>query len=148
VPSSRLIRGAAVLLGILGAGFASVPAKAEFLPREIAILQGLDKITARVTEFQVDVGTRAQFGALSIHVQSCFSTPPTEPPESAAFVQIDELKDGVVAGRLLSGWMYASSPAIHALEHPVYDVWVKACFSPEPEQAPQNSSVEESTQSE
>lgn len=106
---------------------------AEFLPREIAVLQGLDKITARVTEFAVPVGTRARFGALSIHVQACFSTPPTEPPESAAFLQIDELKNGVIAGRLLSGWMYASSPAIHALEHPVYDVWVKECVTPAPE---------------
>jgi len=121
------------LFGALGVLVSlALPARAEFQPQEIAILQGLDKITARVTEFQVPVGQRARFGALMIHVQACFATPPTEPPESAAFVKIDELKSGGRQRKMLSGWIYASSPAIHALEHPVYDVWVKECVSPEP----------------
>lgn len=108
------------------------PALAEFEPRAVAVLQGLDKITARITQFEVPVGERAIFGALNVEVQACFATPPTEAPESVAFVHIRELKNGVVGPLLLGGWIYASSPAIHALEHPVYDVWIKDCVNPAP----------------
>ena len=94
--------------------------------RGAVVLQGLDKVTARISTFEVPIDREARFGTLSIVVRSCQKTPPTEPPESAAFIQIDEAADGDPR-RLFSGWMFASSPALSALEHPVYDIWVLEC---------------------
>ena len=71
-----------------------------------------------------------QFGTLSIRVRDCEKSPPEEPPESAAFVEIDETRPGEVRTRVFSGWMFASSPALSALEHPVYDVTLLDCKAP------------------
>lgn len=92
------------------------------------ILQGLDKVTARISTIEVPLDTLVRFGTLQIRVRSCYKTPPTEPPESTAFLEIDETAGGAgKATRIFSGWMFASSPAVSALEHPVYDVWVVEC---------------------
>ncbi|NQW10230.1 MAG: DUF2155 domain-containing protein [Alphaproteobacteria bacterium] len=101
----------------------------EWLPRPLAIMQGLDKVTARISRFQVPVGASAEFGTLRVHVATCQQRPPTLPPESAAFVQIDDARPDEPPARVFSGWMFASSPALNALEHPVYDVWVESCSS-------------------
>ena len=101
---------------------------AEMIPEPVALLQGLDKITARVSQFSAPVGTPVRFGNLSIRVRDCEKNPPEEPPESAAFVEIDEMRPGEnTAKRLFSGWMFASSPALSGLEHPVYDVNLLDC---------------------
>jgi hypothetical protein len=103
-------------------------AAVEMTPEPVALLQGLDKITARVSKFEAPVGGSVHFGTLSIRVRDCEKNPPEEPPESAAFVEIDETRPGEkVAKRLFSGWMFASSPALSALEHPVYDVNLLDC---------------------
>lgn len=94
---------------------------------ESAVLQGLDKITARISTFEVPVNQTAQFGSLEITIRRCHKTPPEEPPESAAFVEIVDDRPDSPAVVLFSGWMFASSPAVSALEHPVYDVWVIDC---------------------
>ena len=113
---------AALLLASPGA------ALAEMTPEPVALLQGLDKITARVSKFEAPVGAPMHFGTLSIRVRDCEKNPPEEPPESAAFVEIDEMRPGEdTAKRLFSGWMFASSPALSALEHPVYDVNLLEC---------------------
>lgn len=101
----------------------------EWLPRPVAVMQGLDKVTARISRFEVPVGGSAEFGTLRVHVATCQQRPPTLPPESAAFVQIDDARPDEPARRVFSGWMFASSPALNALEHPVYDVWVESCRS-------------------
>jgi hypothetical protein len=107
---------------------AVLPASAEMSPEPVALLQGLDKITARVSKFEAPVGTPVRFGTLSIRVRDCEKNPPEEPPESAAFVEIDEMRPGEdTARRVFSGWMFASSPALSALEHPVYDVNLLDC---------------------
>ena len=93
----------------------------------VALLLGLDKITARVSKFEAQVGTPAQFGTLSIRVRDCEKNPPEETPESAAFVEIDETHPRENSKRLFSGWMFASSPALSGLEHPVYDVILLDC---------------------
>lgn len=93
----------------------------------VAVLQGLDKITARVTEIEAPVGVAVRFGTLEIVVRRCHRRPPEEPPERTAFVDIRERRRGEPPARLFSGWMFASSPAVSALEHPVYDVWVVDC---------------------
>jgi hypothetical protein len=100
----------------------------ETTPEPVALLQGLDKITARVSKFDAPVDARVQFGTLSIRVRDCEKHPPEEAPESAAFVEVDEMRPGEdKARRLFSGWMFASSPALSGLEHPVYDVNLLEC---------------------
>lgn len=94
-----------------------------------ALLQGLDKITARVSTFEVPVGAEGAHGALRVAVRACRRRPPTETPESAAFLEISERRPGEAPALVFSGWMFASSPALHAMEHPVYDVRLLACKS-------------------
>lgn len=107
------------------------------LPHLVAELQGLDKITARTTTIRAPIGSEVEFGTLRITVRACLTTPPTEPPESAAFLQIDVIEPDGRPKEAFSGWMFASSPSLSALEHPVYDVWVVACAEPlEPEAVP------------
>jgi len=97
----------------------------------VAVLQGLDKTTARISKFEAPVGKSVRFGTLVITVRDCVKHPPEEEPESAAFLQIDELRQGdpttVVSERVFSGWMFASSPALSALENPIYDIGVLDC---------------------
>jgi hypothetical protein len=125
-------RGAAI--GALA--LVSVGARAEgpVIDNQTALLQGLDKVTARVSPIRAALGIPTYFGTLEIVARSCRETPPTEPPESAAFLEIRELPPASDASAppldLFSGWMFASSPAVSALEHPVYDVWVVDCEEP------------------
>jgi hypothetical protein len=99
----------------------------ETTPEPVALLQGLDKITARVSKFEVPVGAPVQFGTLALRVRDCEKSSPEDAPESAAFVEIDETRAGGIRNRVFSGWMFASSPALSALEHPVYDVILLDC---------------------
>ena len=104
---------------------AAMPAAAEEI--RVAVLQGLDKVTARISTFDAPIGAAVGFGTLRIVARYCRKRPPEEPPETTAFLEIDEVpRDGPKA-RLFSGWMFASSPALASLEHPIYDVWVVDC---------------------
>jgi hypothetical protein len=95
----------------------------------VAILQGLDKITARISRIEAPVDAPVRFGTLTILVRACKKRPPEEPPESAAFLEIDEKRPGDAdPRRVFSGWMFASSPALSAMEHPVYDIGVLDCI--------------------
>lgn len=110
-------------------------AQGPVLEHEVAVLQGLDKVTARISNLNAPLDQPTRFGTLEITARTCRETPPTEPPESAAFLEIRELPpaadEAVAEPRdLFSGWMFASSPAVSALEHPVYDVWVVDCEEP------------------
>jgi len=101
-------------------------------PGSLAVLRGLDKVTARTRDFEAPVGEAVAFGALELTVQYCRKRPPEEPPEVFAYLEIyDRRTDGfgeeVDGEQVFSGWMFASSPALNALEHPVYDVWVIDC---------------------
>ena len=107
----------------------AAPARAD--PYAVAVLQGLDKITARVSTIEAPVGATTEFGSLRIMARACDKRPPVEPPESAAFLEISDAKPGETPVDLFSGWMFASSPALSALEHPVYDVWVLDCTNAE-----------------
>lgn len=99
--------------------------------RTITVARALDKITAQITELELPEHEAVRFGSLIITARHCESRPPEEPPETFAFLEIDEEHDKE-RRRLFSGWMMASSPALHALEHPVYDVWVIACKTEAP----------------
>ena len=94
---------------------------------DTAILQGLDKVTARVMTIVARLGDTKKIGSLEIIVRACDKRPPEETPESAAFIDVWEVRSGEPASNIFRGWMFASSPALSALEHPVYDVWVLDC---------------------
>ena len=101
-------------------------------PGSVAILRGLDKVTARTRDFEAPVGETVAFGALDVTVRYCRKRPPEEPPEVFTFIQVDDRRtDGfgveTEGERIFSGWMFASNPALNPLEHPVYDVWVIDC---------------------
>jgi hypothetical protein len=98
------------------------------------ILRGLDKITGRPTTLVAPIGKPIHYATLTITARYCYSTPPTETPETAAFVQIDDHRPDQPGRRVFSGWMYASSPGLHGMEHPLYDVWVITCKASEPGQ--------------
>lgn len=112
----------AILVAII-----AITSDASAEPHRTAVLQGLDKVTARVTTLRVDLGETVRFGTLEIIVRHCDKRPPEDLPESAAFLDIWEVRPGEAAAGLFRGWMFASSPALNALEHPVYDVWVLDC---------------------
>lgn len=97
------------------------------IEKPTAVLRALDKITARVEELEVPIGSPYKFGTLAITVRACRVTPPEDTPEAAAFLEIGEFKTGVSETPIFRGWMFASSPALSAMEHPVYDIWVTGC---------------------
>ncbi len=92
-----------------------------------AIFAGLDKITGRITKFDVAINETVQFGALRVTPRVCYSRPPTETPSTDSFVQVDEVTLSGEIKRIFSGWMFAASPGLHGIEHPVYDVWLTEC---------------------
>lgn len=95
-------------------------------------LQGLDKSVGRTVTFEATVGSTIQYGPLFIKIHACRKAPPIEKPESAAFLQIWEVPPGQEKSQwVFSGWMFASSPALSAMDHPVYDVWVLDCLGRE-----------------
>lgn len=104
-------------------------ARAESQP--VAVLRGLDKVTARTSTIEAPVGEPVTFGTLELVVRHCDKTPPEETPEAAAFLRITEMKRGEPTESVFTGWMFASSPALSALEHPVYDVIVVDCVASE-----------------
>ena len=99
----------------------------------MAILRALDKMTARVEVLEIPVHKATSFGSLIITAQTCRVTLPEETPETAAFLEISELKPGAKDTPIFHGWMFASSPALSAMEHPTYDIWLIGCKgNPEP----------------
>jgi hypothetical protein len=97
----------------------------------VAVLQGLDKTTARVSTVEAPIGEAIRFGTLVIKARACVKKPPEEPPDTAAFLEIDEARplgeQSTDLQHLFSGWMFAQSPSLSTLEHPVYDVTVLDC---------------------
>ena len=100
--------------------------------RRMVILRGLDKTTGRAIDVAAPAGVPVRFGTLTITARYCYTVPPEEPPETNAFLQIDDGRPGETPKRVFSGWMFASTPALSALEHAVYDVWVITCRTDQP----------------
>ncbi len=121
--------------GILGmillAGMMIFPAQAEEIPTKKAILRGVDKITGRIKTMQAEVGNQITFGNLMIDVIRCYTRPPEETPENSAYLNIVENLNNGKKQEVFSGWMFSSNPALSAMEHPVYDVWVIGCKNDE-----------------
>ena len=116
-----------ILFGILAlVGFCGT-ARATDIPNDTIVLGGLDKVAARVNTVTGKVGAPVMFGTLEIVAKTCVSHPPEETPENASFLEIYQLLENGKKDKVFSGWMFASSPALSALDHPVYDVWVLRC---------------------
>ncbi len=157
--ASRLL--AAASLSVVVALTASASTMAQ---KNQATLRALDKITGRSTDIVVKVGEPVVYGSLRVELKTCYQAPPEEIPESAAFLRIAstqpvavETMEAAVAAKdapaneaespiLFSGWMYASSPGLNALEHPVYDIWVIRCTAPEPVKLPERVTIPESVE--
>ena len=114
---------------LLSGALAATPALADKLAHPTAVFAGLDKITGRIISFDVAKDETVQFGSLQITPKVCYTRPPTEAPQTTTFVEVDDVGFGDKSElkRLFSGWMYAASPGLHGIEHPVYDVWLTNC---------------------
>jgi len=95
-----------------------------------ALFSGLDKITGRIISFDIAVGETVQFGALQVTPRICYTRPPTEAANTDAFIEVDEVTLQGEVKRIFTGWVFASSPGLHAVEHPIYDVWLTDCKNP------------------
>jgi hypothetical protein len=122
----RRFRRLAVLAGaaLLSAG---APAFADKIKHPTAVFSGLDKITGRIISFEAAMGETVQFGSLQITPRVCYSRPPTEAPQTDAFAEVDEVAVDHSTHRIFTGWMFADSPGMHGVEHPVYDIWLTDC---------------------
>ncbi len=112
----------------LAASFAA-PAAATDIPMDTVVYGNLDKVTGRVNTMSGGIDTPIHFGTLEVVTRACFTRPPEEPPENAAFVEVFDIPEEGDKKKVFSGWMYASSPALSALDHPVFDLWVLRCES-------------------
>src|SRR3984885_5493090 len=96
-----------------------------------ASFSGLDKITGRIINFDEDIGETVQFGALRVKTDACYTRPATEAANTDAFVEVDEITLQGEVKRIFSGWMFAASPGLHGVEHPIYDIWLTDCKVPD-----------------
>jgi hypothetical protein len=104
-----------------------IPPSPNRVANPVAVFSGLDKITGRITSFDVYIDETVQFGSLQVTPRACFTRPPTDVPRTDAFVQVDEIGLDRKVRRIFSGWMFADSPGLHAVDNPVYDVWLTDC---------------------
>ncbi len=108
---------------------AAAATTAQVAEPKVAVLQGLDKVTARISTLRAPIDQGIRFGTLLITARSCNKRPPEEPPETSAFLEIYDLRQGAGPVLAYSGWMFASSPALAAMEHAVYDISVIDCVA-------------------
>lgn len=106
---------------------ATGPAHADRIRNPTAVFAGLDKITGRIISFEVAIDETVQFGALQLTPRVCWTRPPTEAPQTDAFVEVDEVTVKNEYRRIFTGWMYAASPGLHGVEHAIYDAWLTDC---------------------
>ena len=101
------------------------------IPNGQAVFSGLDKITGRIINFEVALGETVQFGALQVVPRVCYTRPPTEAAATDSFVEVSEVTLQGEVRRIFAGWMFAASPGLNAVEHPIYDVWLTDCKQPQ-----------------
>ena len=121
------MRPAVPLLLALAAMPFSGAAMADRIKNPTAVFAGLDKITGRIINFEATTDETVQFGSLQVTPKVCYTRPPTEAPQTTTFVEVDEVAANNEYKRIFGGWMYASSPGLHGVEHPIYDIWLTAC---------------------
>lgn len=109
----------------------SAPAIAKEIETNTAKLQAMDKITGRVNVIEAPVNSVVKFGSFSIIVRACKTRPPEETPDNYAFVDVVDIGQDNQQQNIFKGWMISSSPALNAVEHPIYDVWLLQCINSE-----------------
>lgn len=114
---------AAICFGMLMPGMAN----AAKIKNPVAVFSGLDKITGRTTSFDVYIDETVQFGALQVTPKVCYSRDESEPQKISGFVEVDEITLDRKIRRIFTGWMFAASPGLNAVDHPIYDVWLTGC---------------------
>lgn len=123
------VRRATLATAVLTVAVSS-PAHADRIENQVAIFSALDKVTARISKFEVPLGQTATFGALKVTPRVCFSRPPTEQPKTTTFVEVEEVQLDGKEKRIFTGWMFAESPGLYGVEHPTFDVWLTECQKP------------------
>lgn len=121
--SAISIRCAGAVLAV----FAASGALADKIKNPTAVFSGLDKITGRIIAFEAAVGETVQFGSLQLTARVCYSRPEYENPQTTTFIEVDEVMNDNKLKHIFGGWMFAASPGLNAIEHPVYDVWLTDC---------------------
>jgi hypothetical protein len=116
--------GVALVFAVV-ASFTNV--QAEKISNTVAVFSGIDKITGRIISFDVYVDETVQFGALQVTPRICYTRPSTEKPKTTSFLEVDEITLDRNIRRIFTGWMFADSPGLNAVEHPVYDIWLTDC---------------------
>jgi len=125
--AGRRLLSAAFAVMAAGIAMAPMPSKAARIENPVATFSGIDKITGRITSFDVYIGETVQFGALQVTPKVCYSRDDTEAQKITSFVEVDEITLDRKIRRIFTGWMFADSPGLNAVEHPVYDVWLTEC---------------------
>ncbi|WP_283194769.1 DUF2155 domain-containing protein [Rhizobium sp. AN80A] len=133
-----VLRAAGIALA-LGSSFLPQTVLAARIDNPVAVFSGLDKITGRITTFDVYVNETVQFGALQVTPKACYSRDQTEAQKIDGFVEVDEITLDRKIRRIFTGWMFADSPGLNAVEHPIYDVWLKDCKATSDVPAPDKS---------
>ncbi|APO74389.1 hypothetical protein AM571_CH01557 [Rhizobium etli 8C-3] len=123
----------------LGTSFLPQAASAARIDNPVAVFSGLDKITGRITTFDVYVNETVQFGALQVTPKACYSRDQAEAQKIDGFVEVDEITLDRKIRRIFTGWMFADSPGLNAVEHPIYDVWLKDCKAQSEVPAPEGA---------
>lgn len=121
----RRVAGSILALAVLLAP--TMPAMADTIANPVAAFSGLDKITGRITKFDVYIDETVQFGALQITPRVCYTRPPTETQRTSVFIEVDQVSLNGQISRIFTGWMFADSPALNAIDHAVYDIWLEDC---------------------
>jgi len=126
-PGQRQPRGAPQLAAPQPADEVVVEPPPHKIANPTAVFAGLDKITGRIISFDVAIDETVRFGALEVTPRACYTRPPTDAPNTDGFVEVDELTLQGELRRIFTGWMFASSPGLSAVEHPIYDIWLTDC---------------------
>lgn len=123
----RRMRRFLSVLAVLAAALAPSAAGATTIANPVAVFAGLDKITGRIIRFDVYIDETVQFGALQITPRVCYTRPPNETQRTSTFVEVDQVTLRGTVRRIFTGWMFAESPALNAIDHAVYDIWLVTC---------------------
>jgi hypothetical protein len=134
-PQYAVSRSNALAGPILAVGLALIaqvpsPALAQRVENSVAVFAALDKVTAKISRLEIPLGQTASFGSLKVTPRACYTRLPTEPPKTTTFVEVEEIQLDGKEKRIFTGWMFADSPGLNAVEHPVFDVWLTECNRP------------------
>jgi hypothetical protein len=136
--SSKFLKALLAALFLAASPQPSLAQDAKGIKNAVAEFSGLDKITGRIITFDVYIDETVQFGALQVTPRVCYSRPASEAPRTSGFVEVDEITLDRKIRRIFTGWMFADSPGLNAVEHAVYDVWLKSCKESSDVPAPAN----------